>query len=196
MDLPPLTKAFVLHVGEMSAQWGVSRSAGRLFALLFLLPRPLNADEISAKLEIARSGVSLALKELRAWRLVELQHTAGDRREHYATPDDVATILAILAEERRRRGIEPTLAMLRAALCGQPNATDRFAAARLREMRDLLEPLANRPPAADSARANGHDDTAPLVRGARSMPPAAPALGTTTVALSSRGKRSRSKHRE
>ena len=194
-DLPSLTKAFVLHIGEMSSQWGVSRSAGRLFALLFLSPRPLNADEISAKLEISRSGVSLALKELRAWRLVELQHVAADRREHYATPDDVATLFAIFAAERRRREIEPTLAMLYSGLGGRPNAADRFAVTRLSEMRDLLEFQASGSSAAASPGADGHNGPSPVVRGGRPTPSAAQALGTT-VALSSRGRRSRSKRHE
>lgn len=155
MDLPPLTQAFVLHMGEMGVRWGASRSAGRVFALLFLSPRPLNADEISTKLEISRSVVSLSLKELRAWRLVELQHVAGDRREHYATPGDVGTIFGILAEERRRREIDPTLAMLQAGLMAPPDAVDPFATARLRRMRDLLLVLANDPPVADAPGETG-----------------------------------------
>jgi DNA-binding transcriptional regulator GbsR (MarR family) len=157
MDLPTLTQAFVLHVGELSAGWGVSRGAGRIFALLFLSPQPLNADDISVKLEISRSGVSLALKELKAWRLVELQHVAGDRREYYATPADVRTILAILAQERRRREIDPTLAMLQAVLQSRPDRAGSFAVGRLRLLHDQLQALAGDPALAGAPAANGSD---------------------------------------
>ena len=47
MNLPPLTQAFVLHFGEMGSRWGISRTVGQIYALLFLAEDPLNADDIT-----------------------------------------------------------------------------------------------------------------------------------------------------
>ena len=142
MNLPPLTQAFVLHFGEMGSRWGISRTVGQIYALLFLAEEPLNADDITEALEFSRSNVSMGLKELQSWRLVQLRHQPGDRREYFEAPADVWEIFRVLAEERRRREIEPTLSMLRMALLETP-ATDaeRHAQARMKDMHELIDRL-------------------------------------------------------
>jgi DNA-binding transcriptional regulator GbsR (MarR family) len=142
MDLSPLSEAFVLHFGEMGSRWGINRTVGQIYALLYVAGRPMPADEIAAALDFSRSNVSMGLKELQSWRLVRLQHLPGDRREHFSTPDDIWQIVRTLAEERKRREIDPTLSVLRDLLLEKPAGDeDRRAQARLREMHDLIELL-------------------------------------------------------
>lgn len=140
--LPPLTSQFVSHFGEMGSRWGINRTVGQIYALIFVAQRALNADEIAEALEFSRSNVSMGLKELQSWRLVRLKHLPGDRREYFEAPGDVWEIFRVLAEERRRREIEPTLSMLRAALLEKPtNAAERHAQERMRQMHDLIDRL-------------------------------------------------------
>lgn len=141
-SMSPSIQGFVLHVGEMGSRWGLNRTLGQICGLLFVSPRPLNAEEIADALRISRSNVSMGLKELKSWRLVRPASVPGDRREYWATPDDVWDILRILAEERRRREVDPTLSMLRDALMRAPTtAEDRHAQARMAEMYELIETL-------------------------------------------------------
>ena len=138
--LSPLVRSFVAHFGEMGSRWGINRTVGQIYALIFVAPAPLNADDIAEKLEFSRSNVSMGLKELQAWRLVNLRHLPGDRREYFDAPDDAWEIFRTLAEERRRREIEPTLSMLRNALLEEPaTEADRIALERMRGMHDLIE---------------------------------------------------------
>lgn len=140
MNLPPLVQTFVLHFGEMGSRWGINRTVGQIYALLYVSARPLNADEIAESLGFSRSNVSMGLKELESWRLVKLQHLPNDRREYFSTPDDVWTIFRTLAEERRKREIDPTLSMLRDALIQTPASDEeRHAQKRLQEMHDFME---------------------------------------------------------
>ena len=139
-SLTPLVRSFVAHFGEMGSRWGINRTVGQIYALIFVSPQPLNADEIAEKLEFSRSNVSMGLKELQAWRLVNLRHLPGDRREYFDAPTDAWEIFRTLAEERRRREIEPTLSMLRNALLETPaTEEDRVALERMRGMHDLIE---------------------------------------------------------
>ncbi|HSV60838.1 MAG TPA: GbsR/MarR family transcriptional regulator [Variovorax sp.] len=141
-QLPPLNRQFVAHFGEMGSRWGINRTVGQIYALIFLSPRPVNADEIAEQLEFSRSNVSMGLKELQAWRLVRLRHQAGDRREYFEAPQDVWEIFRVLAEERRRREVEPTLSMLRNALLEVPGSEEeRYAQERMREMHELIDRL-------------------------------------------------------
>jgi DNA-binding transcriptional regulator GbsR (MarR family) len=140
MNLAPLTQRFVLHFGEMGSRWGINRTVGQIYALLYVSPRALNADEIGEALAFSRSNVSMGLKELQSWNLVRLQHLPNDRREYFQAPEDVWAIFRTLAEERRKREIDPTLSMLRDALMEQPSvADDIHAQARMKQMHDLIE---------------------------------------------------------
>lgn len=140
MHLPPLVQTFVLHFGEMGSRWGISRTVGQIYAVLFVSERPLNADEIVESLGVSRSNVSMGLKELQAWNLVRLKHLPGDRREYFSTPEDLWQIVRTLVEERKKREIDPTLTMLREILMEEAGtAEERHAQARLKEMHDLFE---------------------------------------------------------
>lgn len=138
--MSPLVRSFVAHFGEMGSRWGINRTVGQIYALIFMSPRPLNADDIAEALEFSRSNVSMGLKELQSWRLVRMKHLPGDRREYFDAPSDAWEIFRTLAEERRRREVEPTLTMLRNALLEDPTTDDdRVAQERMQGMHDLIE---------------------------------------------------------
>ena len=142
MSLPPLIQNFVLHFGEMGGRWGVNRTVGQIYALLFVSNRPLNAEEIAEALDMSRSNVSMGLKELDGWRLVRKRHLPGDRREYFSALDDVWQIVRTLAEERRRREVDPTLTLLRDILLDEPvTPEERHAQTKMREMHDIIELL-------------------------------------------------------
>jgi DNA-binding transcriptional regulator GbsR (MarR family) len=142
MNLPPLCEAFVLHFGEMGSRWGINRTVGQIYALLFVAERPLCADDIVERLGISRSNVSMGLKELQSWNLLRQRPHAGDRREFFTTPDDVYAVVRTLADERKKREIDPTLSVLREIIMQTPGSDEeRHAQGRLREMHELIELL-------------------------------------------------------
>lgn len=83
MQLSPLKQRFVLHFGEMGSRWGINRTVGQIYALLYAAREPINADEIAESLGFSRSNMSIGLKELESWKLVRLSHKPGDRREYF-----------------------------------------------------------------------------------------------------------------
>ena len=140
MNLPPLIQAFVLHFGEMGSRWGINRTVGQIYAVLFTAERPLNADDIVERLGVSRSNVSMGLKELQSWNLVRLRHVPDDRRDYFTTPDDIWTIVRTLVEERKKREIDPTLSVLRTLLMQKPSSPEEAnAQARMGEMHQLIE---------------------------------------------------------
>lgn len=140
MNLPDNIRAFVLHFGEMGSRWGINRTVGQIYALLFLAPEPLCADDIVEKLGVSRSNVSMGLKELQSWNLVRLRHVPGDRRDFFTTPDDIWTIVRTLVAERKKREIDPTLSVLRELLMKDPaDDAERHAQARMGEMHRIIE---------------------------------------------------------
>ena len=138
MTLTPLQQEFVLHFGEMGSRWGINRTVGQIYALLFLSSEPLNAETITAALGVSRSNTSMGLKELQSWNLVRLKHVPGDRRDYFTTPDDLWEIVRTLVAERKKREIDPTLTKLRELEMSGP-AGDDYAEARIAELRELIE---------------------------------------------------------
>jgi DNA-binding transcriptional regulator GbsR (MarR family) len=88
MRLTPVMQRYIVHWGEMGTRWGINRSVAQIHALLYLSPQPIHADEIAETLGIARSNVSVGLKELVTWKLVHVTQTLGDRRDFFVAQRD------------------------------------------------------------------------------------------------------------
>ena len=132
----------VLHWGEMGTRWGVSRTVSQIHALLYLLGRPLHAEEIAAVLQVARSNVSSSLRELQNWDLVKVVHLPGDRRDHFQTAQDPWELMRTIVRERKERELDPTLAFLRGCVESRDFAReDAQLQKRLRETLSLVEGL-------------------------------------------------------
>ena len=113
MSLSPAVQKFILHWGEMGPRWGVNRSVAQIHALLYLSETPLTAEQIAETLSLARSNVSVSLKELQGWRIVRQVPVLGDRREHFESMADVWEMFQTVLDERKRREIDPTMVVLR-----------------------------------------------------------------------------------
>lgn len=112
MKLTPATQKFVLHWGEMGRAWGINRTMAQVHALLFVTPDPLDAEEISKLLDVSRSNVSTSLKELITRGVVRRVHITGDRRDRFEALKDVMETFRIIMAERKRREMDPTIALL------------------------------------------------------------------------------------
>jgi DNA-binding transcriptional regulator GbsR (MarR family) len=139
--LSPVQQQFILHWGEMGTRWGINRTVAQIHALLFISAKPLNAEEIAAALGVARSNVSTSLKELQGWGIVKLVHVMGDKRDHFESMKDVWEMFRVVLDERKKREIDPTLAMLRACIA-QAKAdknTDAYTIQRIRDLAEFFE---------------------------------------------------------
>ena len=138
--LSPTVQRFVLHWGEMGAVWGTNRSVGQIHALLYLSEVPLTSEDIADTLGLARSNVSNSLKELLGLNLIRRAHVMGDRRDFYAAETDLWEMVTRIAEARKAREIDPTLAMLKACLDEAPrdNALEAGARKRIAAMHDFV----------------------------------------------------------
>jgi DNA-binding transcriptional regulator GbsR (MarR family) len=112
MRLTPVMQKYIVHWGEMGNRWGMNRSVAQIHALLYLSAQGLHADEIAETLGIARSNVSVGIKELIGWELVQITHSLGDRRDFFVAQHDPWEVIRVIIEGRKRREIDPTVAVL------------------------------------------------------------------------------------
>ena len=143
MKLTPVMQRYVVHWGEMGSRWGLNRSVAQIHALLYLAPEPLHADEIAETLGIARSNVSVGLKELLAWDLVQVTHTLGDRRDFFVAQRDPWEVVRLIIEGRKRRELDPTISFLKecAMELAHDTATPRHVKAQISGQLEFMESL-------------------------------------------------------
>ena len=141
--LSPAAQQFVLHWGQMSSHWGISRTMAQIHALLYLSQEPLDAEQIATTLSVARSNVSTSLRELKAWGVVRVVHVLGDRRDRFETVEDAWEMFRVILEQRKRREIDPTRDMLQqlVAEAGEGGPEESYPRERMNELLQVLEML-------------------------------------------------------
>ncbi|HTV47304.1 MAG TPA: MarR family transcriptional regulator [Phycisphaerae bacterium] len=124
----------------MGTRWGINRTVAQTHALLFISPKPLNADEIVEALGVARSNVSTSLRELQSWGIIKMVHLQSDKRDHFESIKDVWELFQTVLNERKRREIDPTRQMLEECLAeaAKDKLTDKYTQDRLRDLRDFF----------------------------------------------------------
>ena len=142
MKLLPVSEKFILHWGEMGSRWGVNRTVAQIHALLYIVGKPLAADEITETLGVARSNVSNSLKELQGWGLISIVHIMGDRRDHFETLGDVWALARNIFAERKHREFDPTVTFLRDCMASSDLAwEDAEAKKRIADTLQLMETI-------------------------------------------------------
>lgn len=140
-SLSPVQQKFILHWGEMGTKWGINRTVAQIHALLFISPKPLNAEDIVQFLGVARSNVSGSLKELQGWGIVKRVHVMGDSRDHFESMKDVWELFRVVIDERKKREFDPTERLIRECIAeaetGQ--ATDKYTEQKLKELAEFFE---------------------------------------------------------
>jgi DNA-binding transcriptional regulator GbsR (MarR family) len=128
----------------MSSLWGISPTMAEIHGLLYITSAALSMDEIMARLGISRGNVSMNLSKLVEWGLVRRVHKRGDRRDYYESLTDVWEMFTLVANQRKRREIDPVVSMLRrcreelSADSLGPLAEEAVARERFQRVNDLL----------------------------------------------------------
>ncbi len=100
---------FIASWGRMGSVWGISRTMAEVHALLYITGRPLCTDDIMARLGVSRGNVSMSVRSLLEWGVVEKVRQPGDRKEYYSAEQDVWSMMRAIARERIKREVEPLL---------------------------------------------------------------------------------------
>lgn len=141
-----LVRVFVEHWGVMARSWGINATMGELFALLYVTGTDWTADELRERLRISRGNVSMNLRELMTWGVVHKIHRQGERREFYRAEYEVWTLFQRILAERKRRELDPTLALLKSTAervgDGEDLSSARNRIIALQRFTDLIDRLA------------------------------------------------------
>lgn len=100
---------FIASWGRMGSVWGISRTMAEVHALLYITGEPLCTDQIMARLGVSRGNVSMSVRSLLEWSVIEKVRLPSDRKEYYQAEQDVWSMLRAIARERIKREVDPLL---------------------------------------------------------------------------------------
>src|SRR5881398_1760011 len=107
------TAIFVDGLGAAAATSGIlNQLQGRIFALLYLQPRPVALEDVAAELEQSKSNVSVNIRGLVEWHLVRRTHVAGSRRDFYEAATNFWRVMQEIMERRFRWNLRQVLATI------------------------------------------------------------------------------------
>jgi DNA-binding transcriptional regulator GbsR (MarR family) len=87
-------------VGNVIEFWGFKRNQGRVWCLLYLRGEPLAAGDIESILDLSKGGVSMTLRDLERWGVVQRVRGPGDTAWHYRAETDMVRMVTHVIEER------------------------------------------------------------------------------------------------
>lgn len=111
--LEVVEEQFVDLWNNMASLWGINPTMARIHGLLYITGAALSMDDLMERLAISRGNVSMNLAKLAEWGLVHRVHKRGDRKEYYESLNDVWEMFTLVANQRKRREIDPILNTLR-----------------------------------------------------------------------------------
>ena len=109
-ELQAARERFVSLWGKMGSSWGIPRTMAEVHALLFIVGRPMNTDEVMAGLGISRGNASMTMRSLVEWGIVgrprALQRQSSD--DHIRRVDrDARVVLVADVDGRPPAVIDP-----------------------------------------------------------------------------------------
>src|SRR3954452_22486334 len=92
-------------VGRLIEFWGFKRNMGRIWAVLYLSPEPLSAEDLRQALKLSSGAVSMTLNELSRWGVVRKVWVQGERKDFYAAEVALWRMISRVFNERERSEI-------------------------------------------------------------------------------------------
>jgi predicted transcriptional regulator len=85
---------FIDDMGQLMVGWGLPRTTGRVYAYLLLRPDPATLDQVAADLGVAKSGASVATRQLIQFGMARSFGEGRTRRLRYDALYDLDAIIA------------------------------------------------------------------------------------------------------
>lgn len=102
MNLTAGEKHFVEDMGRLMVGWGLPRTTGRVYAYLLLLSEPASLDQIARALDVAKSGTSVATRQLVSFGMARTHAERGSRRLRFDAIYDLKGLLAAREAQTRQ----------------------------------------------------------------------------------------------
>lgn len=103
-------------IGRLIEFWGFKRNMGRIWAVLYLSPEPLSAEDLRLCLKLSSGAVSMTLNELLRWGVVRKVWVQGERKDFFTAEVHLWRMISRVFSEREKTEIVTAIEAFEAAL--------------------------------------------------------------------------------
>jgi len=104
--------ALIQALGRQSAFWGLGKTAGEMYAVLYLSDEPLSLEEVARSLKVTKGNISIAIRQLEQLGMVKRSRKIGDRRVFFTAETDFWQIAHSVLELRHKPEFAETFTMV------------------------------------------------------------------------------------
>ncbi len=126
-------------VGRLIEFWGFKRNLGRIWAVLYLSPEALSAEDLRHLLKLSSGAVSMSLNELLRWGIVRRVWVQGERRDFYVAEVQLWKMISRVFSEREKAEIDAAIEAFEEALVALDRQKQQVAGKRGAEHTKTLE---------------------------------------------------------
>ena len=148
-SLDEIKEDFIQGLSQISQFWGLPKSMGAIFAVLYLSPTAIGLDELVEKTGFTKGAISTSVRTLARMGLVHRQSKLGDRKDYYIAESDFYKVVRSILKgrensefDRALASVKGTLGELEASPNQEGNAEEwAFAQCRVAEMQSFFDGL-------------------------------------------------------
>ena len=147
-SLEAIKEDFIQGLSQISQFWGLPKSMGAIFAVLYLSPTAAGLDELVEKTGFTKGAISTSVRTLARMGLVHRQSKIGDRKDYYVAESDFYKVVRSILKgrensefDRALASVKKTLGELEASPNQERNEDWDFAKNRVVEMQSFFDGL-------------------------------------------------------
>lgn len=137
--------ALIQALGRQSAFWGLGKTAGEMYAVLYLSSEPISLEEVAQRLKVTKGNVSVAIRQLEQLGMVRRSWHKGDRRVFFEAETDFWKIAHSVLGLRHKPEFHQSFLLVeesvRVADQAEPSAERVAVLARLKSLQDFYHLL-------------------------------------------------------
>lgn len=108
-NIDTIKDRFIEGMGRISKFWGFSRLMGQLYGLLYLNSEPMTLDQLAEGLMVSKGSVSINIRSLERWGMVEKVWVKADRKDYYRAETKFMDIVTKILREREKMEFDSAL---------------------------------------------------------------------------------------
>lgn len=135
---------FFSGIGRISDAFGLNRLVAQLYVLLYFNGEPMSLDEIVKALGVSKGSVSVNIRELEKWGVVNNVWIKGSRKDYYQAEADLKKAMfnkIRFTIEKRSREVDSMVEEFEKAIDAMGNPDDKQDAKVLMNYRRKLKEI-------------------------------------------------------
>ena len=137
----PETLELAEQVGEFVYYWGFKRIHGRIWTHLYLADQPLDAADLVRQLSISKALVSISIRELLEFEVIQTAGKSPRGTQLYRTNPDIISVIMSVLRQREKRLLSHIQAAQGALgrVAGEERAASGISADQFGRLGDLIQ---------------------------------------------------------